>query len=76
MIYLRIKLGLMFVGAPLALASGPLGRRWLFFLGIALLVVALVLPARPGETLSDKLSAVVRHLPGSNWLKSKDRTGD
>lgn len=61
----------MFVGAPLALASAPLGRPWLFFLGISLLILALVLPTRPTETLKEKLGALARHLPGSNWFKMK-----
>ena len=38
MINLYTKLALMFVGAPLALAADPLGQRWLFYVGLTLLV--------------------------------------
>ena len=68
---LRIKLILMFVGAPLALASAPLGQGWLFFLGITFLIVALALPTKPGENLKERLGSLTQHLPGSNWFKIK-----
>jgi hypothetical protein len=59
----------MFVGAPLALASDRLGRGWLFFVGLALLVVALALPTQPGQTLEERLRGLARHLPGARWLR-------
>jgi hypothetical protein len=62
---------LLLVGAPLALAAQPLGRRWLFYLGIVLLAVALVLPAEPGQTLKLRARHLVRHLPGAGWLGRK-----
>ncbi len=68
---LRIKLILMFVGAPLALTSAPLGQGWLFFLGITFLIVALALPTKAGENLKERLGSLTQHLPGSNWFKIK-----
>ncbi len=68
---LRIKLILMFVGAPLALTSAPLGQGWLFFLGITFLIVALALPTKAGENLRERLGSLTQHLPGSNWFKIK-----
>jgi len=56
------------VGAPLALVAQPLGRRWLFYLGIVLLAVALVLPAEPGQKLKLRAWNLARHLPGASWL--------
>jgi hypothetical protein len=56
------------VGAPLALVAQPLGRHWLFYLGIVLLAVALVLPAETGQTLKGRARNLVRHLPGASWL--------
>ena len=68
MSHLNLKLALMFVGAPLALLAEPLGRPWLFYSGLALLVVGLILPARADETLRKKLGHLFRHLPGGRWL--------
>jgi hypothetical protein len=64
-----LKLALMFIGAPLALAADRVGQRWLFYVGLALLVIALVIPARPGRTLGQRLDGLVRHLPGRRWLR-------
>jgi hypothetical protein len=58
----------MFVGAPLALASEPLGQSAFFYVGLALLVVALALPVSPGQTLGARARDIVRHLPGARWL--------
>lgn len=66
--HLDLKLALMFVGAPLALLARPTGRPWLFYSGLALLIVGLILPARGDETLKEKLRNIVRNLPGSRWL--------
>jgi hypothetical protein len=59
------------VGAPLALASSRLGQRWLFCVGLALLAVALLLPARPGQTLGERMRNLARHLPGARWFRSR-----
>jgi hypothetical protein len=68
-----LKLALIFIGAPLALASRPLEAPWLFYAGLGLLLVALALPARRGRSTRDRLSNIWRHLPGANWLS---RRGD
>lgn len=68
MIYLDLKLALMFIGAPLALAARPLGAPWLFYVGLGLLLVALILPARRGQQLGERISNLARHLPGARWL--------
>lgn len=57
------------MGAPLALAADRVGRPWLFFVGLALLIIALLVPVRPGQTLRERLDGLVRHLPGSRWLR-------
>ena len=62
-IYLNVKLLLLFIGAPLALLAAPLGTDWLFFVGLGLLAAALVLPARPGQTPQEKLGNLAGHLP-------------
>ncbi len=72
MTLLRLKLALIFVGAPLALASVPLETRWLFYVGLALLILALALPARPGQSPRERWENVVRHLPGARWLRRRD----
>ncbi|NIN73535.1 MAG: hypothetical protein GTO46_16750 [Gemmatimonadetes bacterium] len=64
-----MKLALIFVGAPLALAADRLGQRWLFYVGLALLIIALAIPARPGQTLGQRLGSLVHRLPGSRWLR-------
>ncbi len=69
---LRLKLALIFVGAPLALASRPLEARWLFFVGLALLIVALAIPAAPGQTPKARLRHLRRYLPGLRWLHRRD----
>ncbi len=66
---MRFKLALIFVGAPLALASGRLGQRWLFYVGLALLVLALALPARPGGSFKERAGDLVRHFPGARWFR-------
>jgi hypothetical protein len=68
LIFLRIKLALVLVGAPLALASERLGQRLLFYLGLALLAVALVLPASQGQTFGQRARNLARFLPGARWL--------
>ncbi|NIR45965.1 MAG: hypothetical protein GWN99_16135, partial [Gemmatimonadetes bacterium] len=65
---LALKLALILSGAPLALAADRVGWRWLFFLGLALLVVALAIPARSGQSLGERLADLLRHLPGSRWF--------
>lgn len=59
----------MFVGAPLALAARPLGRPWLFYPGLALLLIGLVLPTRPGQTFRGKLRDIASHMPGKGWMR-------
>lgn len=62
----------MFIGAPLALAAQPLGRPGLFYVGLALLVIALALPAKPGQTPQERIRNLVRHLPGLAWVGRSD----
>lgn len=62
----------MFVGAPLALVAHPLEAPWLFFVGLALLLIALAVPTRKGQTLSNRLAQLVRHLPGARWFRPRD----
>ena len=57
------------MGAPLALASGRLGQRWLFYVGLALLAGALALPMSPGQTLGERMRNLARHLPGARWFR-------
>jgi len=57
------------VGAPLALASSRLGQRWLFYVGLALLALALLLPARPQQTFGERMRNLVGHLPGARWFR-------
>ncbi len=66
---MRLKLALIFVGAPLALASSRLGQRWLFYVGLALLAVALALPTQPGQTLKERMTNLVQHFPGARWIR-------
>jgi len=64
-------LALIFIGAPLALLADRVGQRWLFYLGLVLLILALVVPARPGQTPGQRVGGLVRHLPGSRWLRRR-----
>ena len=66
-----MKLALIFIGTPLALASRPLEAPWLFYTGLGLLLVALALPARRGQSSRERLSNLLRHLPGANWLSRR-----
>jgi len=61
----------MFIGAPLALAARPLGVSWLFYVGLLLLFVALVLPARKDQKVRERLRELVRHLPGGRWFRGR-----
>ena len=63
----------MFVGAPLALAARPLGRPSLFYVGLVLLVIALALPAHPGQTPRERARNLAKHLPGFAWIGRTDR---
>lgn len=65
------KLGLGLGGALTALASDALGAAWLFPVGLGLVVVALVLPAREGQTWGEKWRALVRHLPFARGLRPR-----
>ena len=76
MINLYTKLALMFVGAPLALAADPLGQRWLFYVGLTLLVLGLAVPSRAGERPGEKLRNIVGHLPGRRWFRIDRDGGD
>lgn len=71
---------LLFVGAPLALVGVAGDRIYLFVFGVALLVIALGLPAREGQSLKEKGRGLLRHLPGIGWLRSgvgsEDARGD
>jgi hypothetical protein len=60
------------VGAGLALAAERLGRRWLFYVGLGLLVVSLVLPSAAGQTLEERLANLGRHLPGGRLFRRRD----
>lgn len=62
----------MFVGAPLALAAHPLEAPWLFFVGLALLLIALAVPPRKGQSLPSRLAQLVRHLLGARWFRTRD----
>ena len=63
------KLGLGIAGTLTALASEPLGIPWLFPIGLGVVVVALLLPARPGQSWREKWSALARHLPLARWFR-------
>ncbi|UCC74843.1 MAG: hypothetical protein JSV86_09935 [Gemmatimonadota bacterium] len=63
---------MIFVGAPLALAADRIGQRWLFYVGLALLIIALAIPARPGQALRGRIDYLIRHLPGARWIR-RDR---
>ena len=70
--HLRLKLAAIFIGTPLALAARPLDAAWMFYLGLALLITALALPARPGQMLKERLAEVIRHLPMVGWRSRRD----
>ncbi len=72
MTHLQVKLALMLLGAPLALVAVSLEQTWLFFGGLAILVIALLLPARPNSDLGERLRDLARHLPGVGWLRRRD----
>lgn len=74
--HLAWKLGLGTGGTVLALGSHPLGWPWLFPAGLTLVVVALVLPSYEGQTLKEKLSLVLRHLPGGRNLAPRSDPED
>lgn len=71
--HLKLKLILLFVGAPVALLSQPMGSDVLFYVGLSLLVIGLALPARPGEALGEKIRAITRHLIPGRRPRSGDR---
>ncbi len=60
------------MGAPLALAAQPLEAPWLFWVGLALLTLALILPSRPGQTIGERLRSIFRHLPVIGWIGRRD----
>jgi len=68
----RLKLALMFIGAPTALVASRFGPSGLFYCGLALLILALILPSEFGESLGGKLKNVARHLPGARWMRPKE----
>jgi hypothetical protein len=65
-------MGLATVGAIAALLADSVGWPWLFPVGLGLVVLALVLPSYPGQTLRQKWTHLVRHLPGGRWLSKPD----
>jgi hypothetical protein len=69
---LRLKLALMFFGAPTALAATHLGPSWLFYCGLALLILALILPTESEQSLGKRLKNVARHLPGARWMRPRE----
>ncbi len=73
---MRFKLILLFVGAPLALAADRLGQRWLFYVGLALLIVGLLLPVRAGQTLGERFRNLSGHLPLLGWLRPRESPSD
>jgi hypothetical protein len=66
---------LLFVGAPLALAADRLGRDWLFYIGLGMLVAALALPSKPGQTMADRAKNLASHIPGGRWFRRRDSAG-
>ncbi len=69
---LQLKLLLIFIGAPVALAARPLGRPWLFLIGLTLLVLALAIPPHPDQSPKERARNLARHLPFLGWLRRKD----
>lgn len=74
--HLAWKLGLGTAGTLAALGSAQVGLPWLFPAGLGLVVLALVLPSRKGQTLKAKLSFLLRHLPGGRWLAPPEDPSD
>lgn len=74
--HLAWKLGLGSAGTLVALGSAPRGRPWLFPVGFALVVLALLLPSYEGQTLKGKLALLVRHLPGGRSLAARSDPED
>lgn len=56
----------------MALAAGPLGATWLFYVGLVLLLIALALPPRGDQTVRERVRNLVRHLPGGRWFGDRD----
>jgi hypothetical protein len=44
----------------------------LFFMGLALLVIALAVPPKPGQTLKERTRSLARHFPFFGWLRRRD----
>lgn len=65
----------MFVGAALALAAERVALNWLFYVGLAMLVIALALPAVPGQTLGERAKNLVAHIPGARWFRGSGGGG-
>jgi hypothetical protein len=63
---------LLFLGAPLALAADRLGRHWLFYMGLAMLLVSLALPSASGQTLGDRARNLAAHVPGARLFRRRD----
>jgi hypothetical protein len=63
------KMGLGGAGALAALGGGSVGARWLFYPGLALVLLALALPNYPGQPWREKWRNLVRHLPAARWLR-------
>jgi hypothetical protein len=66
---------LLFVGASLALAAERVGWSWLFYVGLAMLVIALAMPSTPGQTLKQRASNLVAHIPGARLFRRSDGGG-
>jgi len=62
---------LLFVGAPLALAADRLGRSWLFYVGVSMLVVSLALPSKPGQTVAERARNLAAHIPGARLFRRR-----
>lgn len=48
----------------------------MFYVGLAVLVVGLVLPARAGQTPGERLRNLAGHLPLLRWLRPTKRSPD
>lgn len=62
---------MLFSGALLALAADRVGLDWMFYVGLAMLVIALALPATPGQSLNERAGNLVRHLPGARLFRRR-----
>ena len=62
---------MLFLGALLALAAERVGLGWLFYVGLAMLVIALALPAAPGQTVKERASNLLQHLPGARLFRRR-----